>query len=95
MPRLHILSFEGVRKPATIIQRPSGTYDVEFTPESDGPHQIDVTYGGQPVASRSVSILLFCLYHINQRFQRYSVVLLIKLSKTTFTRLTVAPSLSL
>ena len=39
----------GVRKPATVIQRPSGTYDVEYTPDGDGPYQLDVTYGGKPV----------------------------------------------
>lgn len=47
-----MLSVVGVRKPATIIQRPSGTYDVEYTPDGDGPYQLDVTYGGKPVLNR-------------------------------------------
>jgi filamin len=39
----------GQRKPAQIKQLPSGSYDVEYTPEAEGPVKIDVLYGGQHV----------------------------------------------
>lgn len=43
-------------KPAEVRDRGNGLYDVEYTPDTEGPCKIDVTYAGQPVPNRYVII---------------------------------------
>ena len=47
----------GTKKPAQVKPRgDTGIYDVSYVPEEEGKMDIDVTYGGLPVANRSVNI---------------------------------------
>jgi len=42
----------GAVTPAQVRDRGNGLYDVEYTPDTEGPCTIDVTYAGQPVPNR-------------------------------------------
>ncbi len=42
----------GRRKPASIRPRGEGVYVAEFTPQSEGPHRIDVNWSDQPIRQR-------------------------------------------
>jgi len=45
-------SLVGVVKQAQVTVRGGGLYDVEYTPDAEGPCKVDVTYAGQPVPNR-------------------------------------------
>jgi len=40
-------------KQAAVTVRGNGLYDVEYTPDAEGPCKLDVAYAGQPVPNRS------------------------------------------
>jgi len=39
-------------KVAPVTMRGNGLYDVEYTPDDEGPCRVDVTYAGHPVPNR-------------------------------------------
>jgi len=49
-------------KPAQVRDRGNGLYDVEYTPDTEGPCKVDVTYAGHPVPNRCV-LALYCNYY--------------------------------
>ena len=42
----------GETKQAQVNVRGNGLYDVEYTPDAEGPCKVDVTYAGHPVPNR-------------------------------------------
>ncbi|CAF3895693.1 unnamed protein product, partial [Adineta steineri] len=48
-PSIDITDSHGRRKPASIRPRGEGVYVAEFTPQTEGPHRIDINWSDQPV----------------------------------------------
>jgi len=46
--------YVGEVKQAQVTVRGNGLYDVEYTPDAEGPCKVDVMYAGQPVPNRSL-----------------------------------------
>ena len=46
------MSFTGQSVPAQITPRDNGLFDVSYTPDTEGPIKVDVSYAGEAVPNR-------------------------------------------